>query len=232
MKVKTYTNVALALVCILLGTMLALQFKSINYNQKIASTNNKRLEDLNDELIALRKTNDGLVKRNEELKAENMEYEKTRGNISGETEALKNELDRVRIIAGLVDVKGKGLIITIHAEDSYVSDTDILSVLNELRASDVQAISVNEERIVAMSEVRVAGNYIMINQTQMRAPFVIKAIAEPEKVEHTLRIIDGVVETLENYGLKVKIEKADQIIIPKVRDDGSVFKTNLLQPVK
>ena len=44
MSKKLYRNAALTLVCLILGIMLALQFKSINFYEKQDSVNNKRLE--------------------------------------------------------------------------------------------------------------------------------------------------------------------------------------------
>ncbi|MCX8130271.1 MAG: DUF881 domain-containing protein [Clostridia bacterium] len=233
MSVRLYRNIALTLVCIILGVVISWQYRSINYNEKMASSNNKRLEDITDELIAEKKKVEDLKKRNEELILENIEFERTRGNISEETKKLYNELERVRMVAGLVKVKGKGIVITIDSTDeAEVLDDDILSVINELRASDAQAISINNERLVAMSEVRAAGKYIMVNQRQMLPPFEIKAIADPDKLERALRIMDGVIEKLEEYELKVKIEKSEEVVIPGVRDDGTVIKNNLLTPVK
>jgi uncharacterized protein YlxW (UPF0749 family) len=210
--------------------MLAWQFKSITYNSKMASLENKREDELKDLLIAEKKKTEELSKRNAELEKENRDYENARGDDTKTVENLKKELERARIIAGLVDVKGKGLTITIDNSDTVnVDDTDILSVLNELRASDAQAISVNDERIVATSEVRVAGRYIMVNNKQMLAPFVIKAIAEPDKVERALKMVGGVLERLEAYQLKVNIKQEESILIPRL--DSSVIKTNLLTPV-
>lgn len=230
---KLHTNVAIMVVCIVLGVILAWQYKSIDYNIKAASLQNKRVEELKDELIRAKQDNEKLEKRNEELEKSNREFEAARGNISKTTELLNEKLERVRTIAGLTDVKGKGVIVTIdHNEYSYVDDINILDVLNELRASDAQAISVNGERIVATSEVRVAGRYIMINGRQMLAPFEIKAIADPEKVEHTLKMIGGVVEKLEAYQLQVEVKTSDNITVPKVRDDGTVIRTDMLTPVK
>ncbi|MCR4435588.1 MAG: DUF881 domain-containing protein [Clostridiales bacterium] len=223
-------NIAITLACIILGLMLAWQFKSITYNSKMASLENKREDELKDLLIAEKKKTEELSKRNAELEKENRDYENARGDDTKTVENLKKELERARIIAGLVDVKGKGLTITIDNSDTVnVDDTDILSVLNELRASDAQAISVNDERIVATSEVRVAGRYIMVNNKQMLAPFVIKAIAEPDKVERALKMVGGVLERLEAYQLKVNIKQEESILIPRL--DSSVIKTNLLTPV-
>jgi uncharacterized protein YlxW (UPF0749 family) len=230
---KAYRNVAITLVCIILGTMLAWQYKSINFNLKAASLDNKRIEDLKDELILEKRNNDDLRNRNSELEKSNKEFENAQGQIDKTAEVINKELERARTIAGLTDVKGKGIIITLeNTELGQVDDSDILDVLNELRASDAQAISVNDERIIATSEVRVGGSYILINRKQTVAPFVIKAIADPDKLENSLKMLGGVIEKLNEYQIKVTIIKSDNIVIPKVRDDGSVIKTDMLTPVK
>jgi uncharacterized protein YlxW (UPF0749 family) len=230
---KINRNASLTLVCLILGIVIAWQFKSINNNQKTSSVENQRIDQVQKELILQKQSNEELVKRNYELKDENMKYENAKGNDSVKTQLLQDELNRVRTITGLVDVKGKGLKVTIDlGESNFIEDLDVLRVINELRASDAQAISINDERIVAMSEIRSAGRYIMVNQKQLLPPFEIKAIADPEKLEHALTMMDGVIDILKGYQLDVKVEKSDNITILKVNDDGSVIKTDLLNPVE
>ncbi|NSW91805.1 MAG: DUF881 domain-containing protein [Firmicutes bacterium] len=223
-------NFAITIICLILGMMVAWQYKSINYNESIASYENRRIETLKEDLIKLQKSNTELRTKLQKLQEEVRLYETAQ---AGSDEAYKNllkELDAVRIFAGMTDVKGKGVIITL--EDSFftVIDSDILLVVNELRAAGAQAISVNDERIVAMTEIRDALPYIMVNGTQITSPITIKAIGNPEQLEHSLKMINGVIEKLQEY-LKVTIKKSDEVFIPKIRDDGSVIKTNLLTPV-
>lgn len=230
---KLGRNVAITMVCLLLGIMLAWQFRSIEHNESVLSHERKTQEELKTELIREQKNRENLEKRNMELEEKNKEYENSVGNVNKETQAIKAELEYARLVAGLVDVKGKGVVITIDSDFSDVSESNLLNVVNELRASDAQAISINGERIVALSEIREAGKkFFMINGKQVLAPFEIKAIADPQKMEHALRILGGVVSTLESiYQLKVEVRTVDNLVIPKVRDDGTVFKTDLLKPV-
>lgn len=227
---KLWRNLVVMIVCMILGIMLAWQYKSISYNAQTASFENKRIEDLKDELLLEKKANEELRQRNDKLEKDISQYQLIRGNIDEEAQLMQQRLEDARIFAGLEDVKGKGVVITIDNYAGTVQDMDILKVLNELRASDAQAISVNGERIVAMSEVREAGNYIMINNEQMTSPYVIKAIAEPEKVEKALTILGGIVEELKLYQLKVRIEKSDEVVIPRI--DSALLKTDLLNVPK
>jgi len=230
---KTARNIALTTVCILLGIMLSLQFKSVNYNEALASYENKRLDELKTELIKLQEQKSTLQERLKELEEENKVYEKVKAGDSAAAQQIQDNLNKARIFAGLTDVKGKGIIITLDNNGYFfVTDSDILNVVNELRAAGAQAISVNEERIVAMTEIREAGQYIMINGKQFSAPFEIKAIADPDSLERSLAMIGGVIESLKEDQLKVSMKKSNEIVIKKFVNDGTTIKTDLLTPIE
>lgn len=229
---KIARNIALTLVCILLGIMLAWQYKSINYNQSVADMLGKRTDDLKDDYIKLQKQKNDLQDKLKELEKENQTYEKVKAGDSQAAKQIQDNLEKARIFAGLTGVKGKGIIVTLENNGYiYVEDGDVLNVVNELRASGAQAISVNDERIVAMSEIREAGQYIMINGKQMISPYVIKAISDPDKLERSLRLMGGVLENLEDAQLKVDVKQADNIEIKRFIDDNTAIKTDLLTPV-
>ncbi len=230
---KIARNVAMMVVCILLGIMLSLQYKSVNYNQSMSSLENKRLEELKEDLIKLQNQKNELQDRLLKLEEENQTYAKVKAGDSEAVQQIQNNLIKARIFAGLETVKGAGIAVTLeNNEFIHVMDYDILNVVNELRASGAQAISVNDERIVAMTEIREAGPYVVINGKQFKPPFVIKAIADPDDLERSLTLMGGVVEYLEEEQVKVSIKKYDEIIIEKFVNDGTSIKTNLLTPVE
>ena len=230
---KIARNIALTIVCVLLGIMLALQYKSVNHNEALASYENKRMDELKTELIKLQEQKSTLQERLEELEKENQTYERVKAGDSAAAKQIQDNLNKARIFAGLVDVKGKGIIVTLD-NNGYilVADYDILNVVNELRAAGAQAISVNDERIVAMTEIREAGEYIMVNGKRFTAPFTIKAIADPDSIERSLVMIGGVVEGLKEDMLEVSVKKSDEIVIKKFINDGTTIKTDLLTPVE
>ncbi len=217
MKKKMIRNISLAMVLLVLGAVISLQFKSTSYNKELAAYENKRSDELKDELIQEKKNNDLLSDKNAELLKEIASYESKQGGANTALQNAKDDLSKASILGGLVAVKGKGIIVTIKDTAYYVvEDVDILKVINELKASGAQAISINDERIVATTEVRTAGNYIMVNGQQLVSPYEIKAIADPVGLENSLKIIGGIVEELQAY-FKVTIEKSDNIKIPKWR---------------
>jgi Uncharacterized protein conserved in bacteria len=230
---KVARNIAITMVCILLGIMLALQYKSINYNQSMSDLQYKRLDELKDDLIKLQTQKTELQDKLKELEEENQTYANAKAGDSAYAQQIQKNLQNARMFAGLEDVKGKGVIVTLEDNEYIqVADTDILNVVNELRASGAQAVAVNDERIVAMSEIRSAGRYIMVNGKQMVSPYVIKAISDPDKLERSLRLIGGVIESLEELQIKVDLKQSDDIRISKFVDDGTTIKYDLLTPVK
>ena len=230
---KIARSIAMTIVCILLGIMLALQYKSINANQSLASFENKRMDDLKTELIKLQSQKYSLQEKLLELENENQTYAKVKAGDSEAAQQIQDNLNKARIFAGLESVKGKGIIVTLDNNAFiHVYDYDILNVVNELRAAGAQAISVNDERIVAMTEIREAGQYIMINGRQFNAPFIIKAISDPDNLERSLTLIGGVVEGLEDAQLKVSIKKAEEVVINRFINDSTTIKTNLLIPTE
>lgn len=209
MKVKQGT-VALSLVCVVLGIMLAVQFRA---TQDIRATvRYQRLEDITQQLYKAEKERDALM-------AEAIQLRKS---ASGFTD---QETMRIRIGGGLVALEGPGLIITVDdTKPSGISgnnpslylirDEDLLKVLNELKAAGAEAISINGQRLVANSEVRTAGNALSVNNTRLAAPYEIKAIGEPKTLESALKMRGGVIETLQVWGIKIAIKQQDTIHIP------------------
>ena len=122
-------------------------------------------------------------KRNDVLEAELLRLQELNkaleADIGGNNEnfrRLAEEKDKYKMIAGLTTVRGDGVVITLKDTDSYVYYTDILLLLNELKAADVQAISINDERVVTTTEIRSAGRYIMVNGRQFVSPYTINRI--------------------------------------------------------
>jgi len=225
--VKAFKTMALTLVCLLLGIAIAWQYSSVNENLVLAQYEKKNLSQLVEELLMERNNNENLRARIEELQQE--------------VDALKNDENmdmkyvedlKKSVMAGLETVKGTGLVITVESGGQIkVKASHIQELLNELKASDVQALSVNDERIVATSEVREAGDYIMINGRQLVPPYTIKAIGDPDRMERSLRLMGGVLAKYQVYEFNVTLEKSDNVVIPAVRDDGTVIRTDKLTPV-
>ena len=230
---KIFKVSSLTVVCLLLGIIIAMQYRSVKVNNTLAVYEQQRVNDLIMELLREQETNEQLTHRIEELQKD-LEFYRNDSKSDAETiEKLKEEILRLEIIAGLKTVKGRGVIDTIEGIGNAPDDDDnILAVLNELRAADVQARAVNDERIIATSEVRRAGGYMMVYGRRLLPPYVIKAIADPDYLEGSLKIMEGVVDMLKYYNIKVDVKKEENVIIPAVRTEGTVLRYDMLEPVE
>jgi uncharacterized protein YlxW (UPF0749 family) len=138
---------------------------------------------------------------------------------------LQGEMQIAKMVAGLVAVEGPGVVITLddnprnlqageNPNRSIIHDSDIVMVVNELRASGAEAIAINGQRITAMSEIRCAGTLILVNWNQIAPPFVIEAIGDPNLLESGMLIKGGYLEYLKYVGYQTLVQKVDHLEIP------------------
>lgn len=143
-----------------------------------------------------------------------------------QTAEIKEEMDQARIEAGVTELTGPGVEVTLN--DSNVSlkpgqdpnlyvlhDEDVLRVLNELRAAGAEAISMNGQRLLATTEVRCTGPTVLLNKNNRLAPpYVVTAIGNPDTLEASLKMKGGVIETLQFWGIQVTVKKLPQVVVP------------------
>jgi len=219
-------QIALALVCIVLGVMVAVQFRT---TQDIRSTIPfQRVEDLSQRLSQSEKEREALQQQVKELSQ------------SSRSEATSKEQELVKMGAGVVALQGPGILVSI--DDSkraskpgenpnlyLIHDDDILKVINELWAAGAEAMSINEQRLIASSEIRCAGPTLSVNNTRYSPPYEIRAIGDPQTLENSLRMRGGVVETLQFWGIQVTIRKPDLVTVPAYK---GTFRFEYATPVK
>ncbi|ADL07718.1 DUF881 domain-containing protein [Thermosediminibacter oceani] len=239
MNNKIKGQILITIVCFVLGFMLVAQFRNTQKSGS-AMTSLQRIQELTTQLKTVIDEREKLRTEISELRKRLAEYENSAANVSEVTEAMKQELEKARMVAGLVEGTGPGIIITLDdsnvpkqpGEDPnlfLIHDEDILKVVNELFAAGAEAVSVNGQRIIATTEIRCVGPTIMINSVRMAPPFVIQAIGNPENLESSMKMRGGIIESLEVFGIQVDIKKHDNIVMPAYT--GSV-KFQYFQPVK
>ncbi len=227
---KVSRNISIALICVILGLALSWQFQSIRSNAKVMNLESQKKDDLVVKILNEQKNNENLRVKLNELQVQLNKFESARGNSDENLKLLTDEIQKLKTVAGLTDVKGRGVTVTFAKEDSLnVEDDDLLFVLNELRATDAQALAINDQRIIDTTEVRVAGGYIMVNGRHVTPPYVIKAIVDPDNAMNALNMIGGALEKIKLF-IDVHVEKSDNIEIPKISEE--LIRTDKLKPVE
>ena len=219
----------LGIMCFALTAGICIQIKTVKDANKIAGASGINSE-LKSEVLIWKEKYDEAYKK---LETSEKELEKQREEASKkDTTSSESEraLKLANAVIGTTDVQGKGIIITvadnknvtsesISALDSIsnylIHDSDLLTLVNELKNAGAEAISINNQRIILTTPIICGGNTININGERIGSPFEIKAIGSPEALANLSRP-GGYLSKLEKRGIKVgTIKKSNSITIPK-----------------
>jgi len=216
MKFLSRSQITIAIILAITGLLLVTQFRSQSaFSNNLEAQTQKDLgeviKNLNMEVEALQKEiADNTIKL--------YQYDQATTNKKLILdEALKN-LETLKIAAGLSKVEGKGIVIQISDQGNLLSNHDLLDVIQELRSVGAEAISINDQRIVAESPLDQEKDIIMANKVKLTPPYQIRAIGDPETLYQAITILGGVKDTLSSLnGVSLEIIKKQRIIIPSLR---------------
>lgn len=232
MKLEKW-HLSITLVCLLFGTLFTSNLKTQlqEYNPLAArnttlvtviNTQEKRNKDLESEITNIR------------AKLEDHQANKTEQTV---LEPLKHNMDRLKLFSGLTGVEGPGVVITLddHDKASTAKDPEfyiihyssILYIVNDLRAAGAEAIAVNGNRVVSITDIRCAGSIILVNTHRLAPPFEITAIGNPQLLEDVVKT--GEYTTLELGNFPITLDKKNKITLPAY--EGS-YAFSYASPVK
>lgn len=236
--------ITIGVICFLLCFMMTLQIRTIKKSDsEILRLKNEN--ELRDEINQWKDLYDNANEKIAELNVRITEYQNASSHRSETVALLKKELDDVKILAGLTAVDGPG--VTVKLDDTaakekialdagmydpnvyIIHDSDILLVINELRAAGAEAISINGQRVTANTEIRCVGPVISVNNVRLTAPFEISAIGDSSVLSNSLKLRGGVIDSIEEADIDVTIEKKEKLIIPSLE---KVIEYKYSQPVE
>jgi len=159
---------------------------------------------------------------------------------------LQGELTWLKRRTGLTQATGPGIAVilddneagaaTAKAAEPYtfdpsnyiIHDKDLLYLVNDLKNGGAEAISINNQRIIATSDIRCVGTVILVNSTRLAPPYEVKAIGNQKKLEEAT--IEGqIYPWLRAREFPVKLTIEDNLQLPSYK--GS-FQTSHLQITK
>lgn len=212
---------AVAVVCIVLGFMLSMQFKVQRQVAKNTDAGFQRAQELFKQLQKAEKDRDALMQEVDDLRAQMRQL----SNSAAASTNLSQQLESAQLHAGLVGLKGPGVVVVMddskrpttpgeNPNNFIIHDEDILRVINELTASGAEAISINGQRVIGRTEIRCVGPTITINGVRTAPPVIIQAIGNQQVLEAGLNMRGGVVEALKLWGIQVTLKKENDLAIP------------------
>lgn len=222
-KGKITVVITIAIACFALMTIMFMQFKVVNETD-ITSIETMREEELRTELANWKEKYNQAEEQYEEKIAKLKEYNDNEQSTEETSKLVEDELEQINLYLGKTDVQGEGITIKIEesSEDGYqISADQLLTLVDYLKSAGAEAISINEERIINTSDIVSTNNTVIrVNQQRILAPYEIKAIGNPTKLESTLLGNGGYIEELRNIGFdNISIEKQNKITIKAYNKD-------------
>lgn len=139
-------------------------------------------------------------------------------------------LNQLKKELGLTEVSGQGVQIFLGDNENsnrqdlntdlntIINASDLRDVINILRNFPYQALSINNQRVVAISPISSAGNNILVNHFQISPPFELNIITDvPELVIQKLtenETLKNLTERSEASGIVFKYKQNDLLFAP------------------
>jgi uncharacterized protein YlxW (UPF0749 family) len=218
-------DVAVAVLLGLLGFAAVVQVRSTQEDGPLAAA---RQEDLVQIL-------DDLDNRNDRLRAEVSALEQAQRELTTGTGRTQAALDEARrraqllgVLAGTVPASGPGVVVTLLDPDGALRPDVLLDALQELRAAGAEAVqlegrapegeAVRQVRVVASTSFVAADRGgIVVDGTELRAPYRFVVVGDPPTLTSALGIPGGVVDNVEQFGGQVRIARPETVEVTALR---------------
>ncbi len=214
-KEKIVMSITIGLVCILLISIMFAQFRTVEETD-ITGIETAREEELREMLANWKSKYEEANQKVEETRIKIEEYKNKAASVEETNNLLDEELLQTNKLVGKTDVTGEGVIINlIDNENTQIEDTDLLKLVNELRLAGAEAISINDKRIVNMSEIVKVDETILINTQRVTSPYVVKAIGNQKYLSSALSLKNsGYIDKYTSYGktINMTLEKNIKIL--------------------
>ncbi len=221
MKGKVIMIVTIGIICILLTSVMFLQFKSVQVIEA-SGVGQKRETELRTEYSTLKDKSSEMKQQLEEIQNTTKEYTDQSSDVQATMDLLKSDVDKARCDLGYTDVKGPGIILTIadgknaaNDKEQVITYNDLIMAINELKYAGAEAISLNDERVVNNSFVANISEYMVMNDNRISGPYTIKVIGDSKNLESVINIKGGIKDYLESYNKQISYTVENEVYINK-----------------
>ena len=207
-KGKKTMMVTIGIACFALSCVTFMQFKIVNETE-LANWKSKYEE---------------ADKQYQELEAKVEEYKQKKESNNETSELVMEELEEANMKLGKTNIEGQGIEITIKPSQSEeiaaITADDLINIVNSLKSAGAEAISINDERILTMTDiVDINELFIKVNGQRILSPYVIKAVGNKSYLESALIGAGGVADNLKKLGHEVTIIQSDKVLVKKYDGD-------------
>lgn len=215
-KEKKIMIITISIMALILVCVMFMQFKVVNETD-VAQLESMREDELEEAITGWKEKYEEAYEKLVDTNKKINEYEEKLQSNAETAELVNKELEEAKRNFGLTDVTGDGIIVIItDTEEKTYDSEDLLDLVNELRDAGAEAISINNERIVNISDiVDISTRYIKVNSEYISSPYTVKAIGDKTYLKSALTIKNGYFDLKEKEGYEIKIEDKTNIKINK-----------------
>ncbi len=215
-KGKWVIIVTIGLMSFILTCVMFMQFKVVNKTD-IAEIETMREEELQTALTQWKEKYNETHEKLIDIENKINEYKYTSENSEESSKLVKKELEEANLMLGKTDVSGNGIevILKDNNEKEYMA-LDLLNLINELRAAGAEAISINGERIINLTDiVDISNKYILVNSNKVSSQYTVLAIGDENYLKSALSIKNGYVDVKQKDGYNILVQEKKNILIKK-----------------
>lgn len=224
---KANLSIVLLLFFTIFGVMIGIHIDTlsgIEDSLQFPFTNTTGIQEVTD----LRKANEDMKKRIKELRrnVEALEEERATENIV--LQDLKTKVNELKMLAGHQPVMGPGIEIVLESafEENIAIKMEqkkyLINLINELRASGAEVISINNHRITSRTEVTLAGNHINVNASATAPPYTVRAIGNIEELQRYVNYKTLLFELMQGDGINISIQFNEEVKIPAINKEKPI----------
>ena len=217
-------SLVLLLPAVLFGLLVSVQWRTQSDRNELTVRYNTPLLDA---AKTLQNEQNTLKAQLADLRAELDQIQTSASTQSGSAKDLQARIDELKLVAGLNERTGDGVIITLDdargasaakdIEKSICHNTDLTDIVNQAWRGGAEAIAVNEERIVGSSSIYCVGSTIMVNGTLMSPAFTISVIGPQNELLAAYEDpndLKDIKQRRDVYGLGFRVSRASGLRVP------------------
>ncbi len=229
-KSRTSFLIALFILVAGFGYLLAVQFEPTVNDAYVISDQNVELVEI---MKGLESENAQSAARIVALRTQLNDLELRAAATSGEVRQLTEQLNGLRAAAGLSDVTGTGVVMTLSdstrrptlSDDAnyfVIHDGYLRIMVNLMRRYGASAIAINDQRVLANSPIVCAGPIILVNSSKMSPPYVITAAGDPDILAESISqdvFFKVLIMYRDQFGITCSLEKKTSVTVPASLDN-------------
>lgn len=194
----------------------------------VAKEREELIDRIDRETAAADKLEDSVDQLRDEVSAQQREALRDSGG--------SGQADLVGILSGATAVHGPGVKLVVDdakeastggdadpretsgfSDTGRVRDRDMQRVVNGLWESGAEAVSINGQRLTALSAIRAAGDAILVDNRPLVPPYTVLAVGDGQRLSTRFQnSADGLYlhALQENYGIRTSISTEDDLRLP------------------